>query len=449
MTKAISILDFLHFDSPTAEQKNSLIAMADFVKDDNMDDFLILCGAAGTGKTSITSALIGYLNQSGTHYSIAAPTGRAARILGRKTNAQNSTIHSLIYNAESNPETGVVHFTLKHPDSDEFTVYVVDEASMINATTNKQEDSLFICSDALLNHLAMYIKSGNAKNKLILLGDRNQLPPVHENDSYALMPDFLQKKYNWKGSFHLLTEVKRQEDGSYILKNATNICKAIEKGIKHYNIEAPNYSFSYAVTKYVEDYKNMKPDTCISIGCTHNSNKYFNDIVRKRLYGEKVPLITNGDLMLVTQKWSRNGLCLYNGDHVIIEHVLLDRIETVADLRFAPVKLLSKDLAGKEFSIEDYLLLDSIDFPAGALPSDRERAIRHERYAKNKIYRESGKPEDDRYIGAIRLAHGHSITCNKAQGGEWEKVYMNCYTIPNLKYSYTAVTRARTSLIKY
>jgi exodeoxyribonuclease-5 len=449
MSKAISILDYLHFDNPTAMQKSALLAMVDFVKEDNKDDFFILCGAAGTGKTSVTSALIGYLNNGGIHYKIAAPTGRAARILGRKTNTQNSTIHSMIYNADANPETGVVKFTLKDAEDEDYCVFIVDEASMINAMTNTREDSLFVAADSLLNDLVKYVKSGNGRNKLLLLGDRNQLPPVHEKDSYALMPDFLNQKYGWQGSFHLLTEVKRQEDGSYILKNATNICRAIENGSKNCNIEAPFFAFQFAVNKYVEDYRNMSSDSCISIGCTHNSNQYFNDMVRKRLYGDKAPIIVAGDLMLVTQKWSRNGQALYNGDHVTVEEILLDQLDVVAGLSFVPVKIKSKDLAGKEHTIEDYLLLDSIFSPSGSLPSDRERAIRHERYSKNKVYRESGKPEDDKYIGAIRLAYGHSITCNKAQGGEWEKVYMNCYTIPSLKYSYTAVTRAKTTLIKY
>ncbi|HXU25691.1 MAG TPA: AAA family ATPase, partial [Bacteroidia bacterium] len=328
MSAGISILDYLHFDNPTIEQKNALIAMSDFVKEDNKDDFLILCGAAGTGKTSITSALIGYLNQSATQYRIAAPTGRAARILGRKTNAQNSTIHSMIYNADANPETGIVKFILKHAESEDFCVFIVDEASMINAVTSTQENSLFIASDSLLNDLVKYIKSGNKRNKLLLLGDRNQLPPVNEKDSYALMPDFLTTKYGWNGNFHLLTEVKRQEDGSYILKNATNISNAIGKGLTQYNVEAPYYAFQYAVNKYVEDYKNLPADSCISIGCTHNSNQYFNDMVRTRLYGDKPPLIIAGDLMLVTQKWSRNGQELFNGDHVVVEEILLNQIDT-------------------------------------------------------------------------------------------------------------------------
>ena len=108
-----SILDHLQFDCPTLEQKRALIAMSNFVKDSNNNDFLILSGAAGTGKTSITTALIGYLNSICASYSIAAPTGRAARILGRKSNTLNSTIHSLIYNTKVDSKSGEITFTLK------------------------------------------------------------------------------------------------------------------------------------------------------------------------------------------------------------------------------------------------------------------------------------------------------------------------------------------------
>ena len=116
MKNSISILDYLQFDCPTQEQKSALLSMSDFISHSIKDDFLILCGAAGTGKTSITTALIGYLNKSAVYYKIAAPTGRAARILGRKSKTTNSTIHSMIYNTQANPETGEVHFVLKQND---------------------------------------------------------------------------------------------------------------------------------------------------------------------------------------------------------------------------------------------------------------------------------------------------------------------------------------------
>ena len=160
-------------------------------------------------------------------------------------------------------------------------------------------------------------------------------------------------------------------------------------------------------------------------------------------------MIEKGDWMLVTQKWSRNGQELYNGDHVTVEQINLVAAEYVGGCYFAPVKLKAKSIAGEDIIIEDYILLDSISFPTGCLPIEKEKSLRGERYRENPVFRESGFPQDDKYVGAIRLTHGYSITCHKAQGGEWQKVYMSTFKIPSLKYQYTAITRAVKSLVLY
>ena len=130
------ILDYLHFETPTIEQKNTLNALSTFVNVDNSDDFFILSGAAGTGKTSITSALVGYLNNDKVKYKIIAPTGRAARILGKKTKSLSSTIHSLIYKTVTNKETGVVSFILKPNPIKELTIYTVSYTHLTLPTSD-------------------------------------------------------------------------------------------------------------------------------------------------------------------------------------------------------------------------------------------------------------------------------------------------------------------------
>ncbi len=124
----MNIFKHLHFSHPTTEQTNVLKAMEEFVSSENQYDFMVLCGAAGTGKTSITAALIGYLNELGKPYKISAPTGRAARILGRKAKTTTSTIHSLIYAPKADNETGKVTFKLKLGHNANPTVYIFDEA---------------------------------------------------------------------------------------------------------------------------------------------------------------------------------------------------------------------------------------------------------------------------------------------------------------------------------
>jgi exodeoxyribonuclease-5 len=320
---------------------------------------------------------------------------------------------------------------------------------MVAATAQRQEGSLFSSKNALLNDLIRFVKSGNSDNKIIFLGDKNQLPPVNENDSMALCEEYLKAKFELKGTSHLLTEVKRQEDGSYILKNAVAIREGIENHSAKIQLQGVEKIYiSQAANAYVAEYNKNGYEAVVSIGATHKMNSMFNNNIRERLYGYNAKTIENEDLLLITQTWKRNDFQLYSGDHVVVSEVNLNEMEDVAGLHFLPVKLTSKNIDGNTDTIEDYILVESILNPEG-LKTEQENRLRHERFQKNKVYRETGNASDDRYVGAIRAAYGHSITCNKAQGGEWNKVFMNSFFIPTLKYQYTAVTRAKSQLTLY
>ncbi|RZL39960.1 MAG: helicase, partial [Pedobacter sp.] len=443
MDNNITILDFLQFDCPTNQQKIALLEMSAFIQSENKKDFYILCGAAGTGKTSITTALIGYMNSRLVNYKIVAPTGRAARVIGRKSKTLTSTIHSLIYDAKSKPTTGEIFFELKQNPIKDLSIYIVDEASMVSATLQREEGSLFFSQNALLKDFITFVKSGNSKNKIIFLGDKNQLPPINEVDSMALSEEYLKEKFQLTGNSQLLTEVKRQDDGSHILKNAM----AIRDGIKNNAYKVPlqgleKMNVNNAANAYISEYKKNGWEAVVSIGTTHKMNTMFNKTIRERLYGVNGKTIEKDELILITQTWRRNGIILYSGEHVIVSEVNDSEIEFVAGLHFIAVKLIYKTIEGKSETIEDFLLLESILNPEG-LKVEQEKRLRFERFQKNKVYRETGNASDDRYVGAIRASYGYSITCNKAQGGEWNKVFMNTFFVPSLKYQYTAVTRAK------
>jgi exodeoxyribonuclease-5 len=444
----LEILKYLHFHTPTLEQKSALEALSLFVDENNGDDFFILSGAAGTGKTSITSALIGYLNHKKLSYKIAAPTGRAARILGKKSKTVSSTIHSLIYNTETNVETGVTTWNLRKMRTDAFTVFIVDEASMISSKHVKQE--MFQSDNSLLAGLLKFVKSGNPKNKIIFLGDKNQLPPYSESESPALDPNHLRNQYVLKGSFHYLTEVKRVEDGSYILKNATKLRKSIDEGTQIPQLEANLMKHVWSAAKdYASQFDPNNFDKSVAIGRSHKSNKMFNEEVRKSIFGTSASLIQNGDLLIVLQNWHRGDKVLYNGDHILIEDIDLRKIEEVRGLKFVPVKIKAQSLDGSFEIIEDYLLLDTLLYEDSKIPLAIENEFRAERFRKNKVFASSGNSEDDRYVGAIRIGYGYAITCQKAQGGEWDKVYLNVFGVQDKKWLYTAVTRAKRDLNVY
>ena len=449
METAISILDHLQFDCPTTEQKNVLWAMSEFVKETNTDDFLILCGSAGTGKTSITTALIGHLNANHIGYNIAAPTGRAARIIGRKAQTLSNTIHSMIYIPETNPKTDEMVWKLKSNDDEEYCVYIIDEASMIASIVNNEVGNLFFTVHSLLEGLINYVKLSNSRNKIIFLGDTNQLAPINEQDSKALDANYLSEKFQLKGKSYKLTQVKRQEDGSCILKNATITRDAIDANITSVPLEGfSKVSKNYAATTFAKEYEQNGFENIISIGATHPMNKLFNTMVRERLYGYSSKIIENNELLYISTSWKRNGEQLYNGDHVVVEEVNMNCVELVSGLHFVPIKLKYNTEENEEKIIEDYLILESVTNIDG-LTKEQENRLRYERRNKNNKYRDSGFPSDDRYVGAIRACYGYSITCNKAQGGEWDKVYLNNFHIPTMKFQYTAITRAKSDVILY
>ncbi|CAN5156388.1 ATP-binding domain-containing protein [soil metagenome] len=447
--KKKSILDFLEFSSPTEEQEKALLSMANFVSKDNLEDFLILSGAAGTGKTSITTTLIQYLNSKDTNYKIAAPTGRAARILGKKSRTTSSTIHSLIYNSVANPNTGEVVFKLKPNIVKDLTVYILDEASMISTIVTRDEASLFVSTNSLLNDLVKFIKDGNLLNKMILLGDKNQLPPIQEDFSKALSREYLIRTYGLEGSAHQLTEVKRQQKDSYILKNAVTLRESIDNEMPAEELtDIERQPMKIAALNYISEYKKYGYENSISIAASHNMNRVFNEMVRTYLFGRNIPQIVKKDLLLITQTWRRGVKELYSGDHVVIIEVDLDATEFVAGLRFVPVKLKYKNIKDQDEFIDDVLILECITHPKG-LKAEQERRLRSERFRANKKYQKSGAPWDDKYVGAIRATYGYSITCHKAQGGEWKKVYINEFYMPTLRYQYTAITRAKEELVLY
>jgi exodeoxyribonuclease-5 len=445
ITMATSILNFLHFNNPTRDQINALNALSSFVSNSSDKNCFILKGAAGTGKTSIVSALIGFLNAENREYKIAAPTGRAARIIGRKAGSISSTIHSMIFIPETNKKTGQVTFKLKHHTDEKPTVYIIDEASMI--ASKSSNDEKYVTSKGLLHSLIEFVKKANVGNKIILLGDNYQLPPVNEQNSNALDLTYIEKTFSFKGEMHELKEVKRQEDGSYILENAIGIRTAIDNGQDKFNLRGENAKNIYAASeRYTQQFKSQGPNKSIAIGISHKANAFFNDLVRTKLYGNNKNILEPGDLLLVTRNWTRNESILYNGDHVELIEVDWNRVEEVEGLHFVAIKF--RPLFSDEI-IEDLLLIESLTNHGGQVDFEQENKMIQKRYIKNIRFRESQNPSDDKYVGSIKLMYGHSITCHKAQGGEWSDVYINTFGANDLRWKYTAVTRGIDRVIRF
>ncbi|KHE70358.1 ATP-dependent RecD-like DNA helicase, partial [Capnocytophaga sp. oral taxon 329] len=204
--------------TPTPSQHTALQLFSSYLFDPKAAEKLFLLkGFAGTGKTSITNALIAALPLISHHSVLLAPTGRAAKVMTFFTRQPAFTIHKYIYYHRT--EGGELAFTLR-PNKAQRTLFIVDEASMI-----ADNEGVF-GSRSLLDDLMRFVYSGT-DCKLLLIGDAAQLPPVHTHGSPALNIAHLEYQYQKEVVSTQLTDVVRQRRRSGILRNATALRKTI------------------------------------------------------------------------------------------------------------------------------------------------------------------------------------------------------------------------------
>lgn len=211
----------------TQEQQELLKKLNEFLEDTT--DCFIIKGYAGTGKTFLMKGLTDYLNSIKRNFVLAAPTGRAAKVMSQKAIKSAYTIHKIIYSSHEihyidGKETIKFFYQIKKNWNGDRTVYVIDEASLISDIYNESEFLRF-GSGYLLKDLLDYIHFNcvGQKNKIIFLGDTAQLPPVNMNFSPALDEQYLHEKYKLRVCIYQLTQVVRQQKDSGILYNATFI----------------------------------------------------------------------------------------------------------------------------------------------------------------------------------------------------------------------------------
>ena len=446
--KNINILYHLVFKEPTKEQVHALQKIEDFLSYKNSDDFMIVCGSAGTGKSSIMNAVVQYCEDKHIKVNIAAPTAKAARNIASKTGNLARTLHSLLFSVSTKPDKALIQYSLKTDYEQQYSVFIIDESSMINSQiVRNSEDELFMCSISLLNAIVQFAKSGNPENKVIFVGDRYQLPPVGEKHCNALYMEYLKKRFDWRGSHIELTIPSRFHTSSYIYTNAEGFRNSMMNDTVMPRFDLPNTgNLNNTVSSYLKELNQFGPNKVVSIAATHRQNNLFNHKLRTLRYGKNAPKLMKGDVINIKRNWKRGAYSLYNGDMALVMDVDYDNQISVSNLNYIPVQLKAKDMNNENVIITDYLLMECLDHGTGSLGSMKENKLYAERYRKNKTYRVSGQIEDDRYLGALRASYGYSITCNSAQGGEWDTVYLNTFYIPCPQWAYTGITRARNNL---
>jgi exodeoxyribonuclease V len=428
---------------PTKEQEAALAKINAFVDETSSDDFFILRGSAGTGKTSIVKAITEQLRSDGKAVRIGAPTARAAKIIGAKTGQQSKTMHSQIYTPEAVQNGGGVRLIRRQNTDTDKTFFIVDEASMISDTLTRNEN--FFVKKPLLTDYLEFVKQGNSRNKVLFIGDIFQLPPVTPGVDIAFSPalhtDYLSGKFGFDGDKFELSQVMRQAEGSNVLELATAIRDTMAKGGSAVNKTLPKVAnATQAINLYLSLYEDGVLDKTTIICWANKDVNWWNSVLRQRLgYTGHIAV---RDFVTTQANWFSPSDWIFKGDTGIIKS-LDSKIESYADLHFVEAEIEFGGDAGGKKLIRTKVLLESLSSDSGSLSPEQENQLFHKVMTHNAKFRDSKKPSDDPYIGAMRLRHGYATTCHKAQGGEWDNIILHPYQPKDLRWLYTAVTRAR------
>ena len=444
---------------PTLEQENAIKKLAQFLFSPQNDEVFLLKGYAGTGKTSLVGALVKTLYQLEQKCVLLAPTGRAAKVFSHYAGYPAYTVHKKIYRQRSfSNETD--NFSV-NDNLHQHTLFIVDEASMI---ANEGLSGSMFGTGRLLDDLIQYVYAGIGC-RLLLIGDTAQLPPVGEEESPALSADAL-KGYGLIVHEALLTEVVRQMNDSGILWNATELRRYIAEEV--YFTLPPIRVEGFPDVKVVngnelietigECYDKVGMDETIVV-CRSNkrANIYNKGIRNTILYREEE--LESGDWLMVAKNnyfWAEQ--CkemdfIANGDIAEVRRVRRER--EMYGFRFADVTLRFPDY--DEMELDVTVLLDTLHTDSPALPKEMNDKFFYsvlEDYVDITTKRERMKKmKADPYYNALQVKYAYAVTCHKAQGGQWKRVFLDQgYMTEDMlspdyfRWLYTAFTRATETL---
>lgn len=463
----------------TQDQNNALTKLESFLESDKK--IFVLGGYAGTGKTTILRGVVNYLSdeEHKKNVVLTAPTGRATKVLSSRTGYDAFTIHRTIYakdcvviKNQKSEDFAEREFTYVFPlqEAPKEVVVIVDEASML--TDKESHNELFqFGSGHLLTDLIKYSRDG----KIIFVGDVAQLPPVGDTHSAALDVDSL-SQLEFGVDSYVMTEVVRQSKDNQILNNAIKVRDLLEKPRNERNElvfetkqgEVETITADGIVNCYVDDLEQhsyLQTDSKI-ICYSNRLAGIYNQHIRQRLYSYPTHVMPNDLLMIVQNNYN---LDVFNGDIIRVISVsdnvekqsapvyvkrFGERVRETITLTFRDVELQNE--FGKVFSCK---IIDSfLESSDPHLPFDDMKALlinfcmrMDECGIKEGTLDFVERMKSDPYLNALRVKYGYAITCHKAQGGEWNKVYVDFtdrlgLSDDYLRWIYTATTRASKTL---
>ncbi len=445
-------------NTPTEDQASALIKISNYITGNSNDVIFLLTGYAGTGKTSLISSVVKTLDLLRMRSVLLAPTGRAAKVLSSFASKQSFTIHKKIYRQKSSKD-GLGSFVLDR-NLYRDTFFIVDEASMVS---NNSNDLSVFGSGKVLDDLIEYVYSG-VDCKLIIAGDIAQLPPVGQILSPALDPEAL-GEYGFGLVTAELKQVVRQSEDSGILMNATKVRLQIaENNLKKPDLSCENYediirlSGQDLIEEINDSYdKSGLSGSIIVVNSNKQANRYNQGIRNKIFFREEE--ISPGDIVMVVKNNyflieddEEESRFIANGDVAEVKRIV--KYEEKYGFRFAEMILRFPDY---DWEIESKVLLDVLQLDAPALSGDRNKELFQNILADYQYLKTRRKQieavRNDKYFNALQIKFAYAVTCHKAQGGQWERVFIDQgmfnrqeITIEYLRWLYTAITRSTSKL---
>jgi len=443
------------FHELTSGQELAVNQIVEFLYRKEPKQLFILKGYAGTGKTTLISALVRVFENLSKKTVLLAPTGRAAKVFASYSGSKAYTIHKQIYKISH--KEGLVKVIRKKNESCN-TLYIVDEASMISCESSSGE---LFGNRELLTDLIEYVFEGE-NNKLIFIGDDAQLPPVKSDESPALNLNFLKATFDVSISHCQLTDVVRQEQDSGILFNATALRKILSSG----KYKLPFFTLSSFVdiqrinSQDLEDelnrlYANYNTEDIVVITPSNKRAYIFNNEIRNRIFCRENRLTAGDFLMAVKNNYywidelSEVGF-IANGD--LLEVMSIMKTKELYGFTFMDIQARLCDYPNYPY-VDFKIILESLETQGASMTSEQMKQLYHE-IAKdyedipNKRARFL-KIKNNPYLNAVQVKYSNALTCHKTQGGQWKVVLIDLGYFSEdkidkefVRWLYTAVTRA-------
>lgn len=445
----------------TEEQSSVLQLLVDFLLCTDANSAFLLKGYAGTGKTTLVGAVIRALLEQKQKVVLLAPTGRAAKVFSKASGCVAYTVHRKIYRQRSfdgSMDGFSLNDNLYHD-----TLFFVDEASMISNAEGGEGGHFG--SGCLLDDLVRFVYSGK-RCRLILVGDDAQLPPVGTLESPALNRQQMEG-YGLHIYAATLTGVHRQMAESGILWNAATLRKILFSNLlstlpmlKVTGFpDVISISGETLIEELEQSYYQCGLEETIVVTRSNKRANIYNQGIRGRILGRE-ELLTSGDWVIIAKNnyfWvdeetrKSTGLdFIANGDVARVRKVRKHR--NIYGFDFADAILEFPDYG--QIELELTLVLNTLTSESASLT--REEADRLFYSVWNDYPEITNKKErlkkikSDVFFNALQVKFAYAVTCHKAQGGQWERVFVDQGYVSEdqspaeyVRWLYTAITRAK------